>query len=159
MYNPNLIVSYHDIDMDIDIIYIAQPLPVSPLCAVYVKDNVNVFLWVCSSTACPFLWLAGWLWSRAAPQRRALTEPAPQTGDRAALSRAAALFGELYPWQLGSSYQSMRLELYWHARCRRPHRGDGDHSVWRWHTACSASELGCRQHLSLSGISEIQALT
>ena len=29
-----------------------------------------------------------------------------------------------------------------------------DHSVWRWHTARSASELGCRQHLSLSGISE-----
>lgn len=29
-----------------------------------------------------------------------------------------------------------------------------DHSVWRWHTARSGSELGCRQHLSLSGISE-----
>lgn len=79
-------------------------------------------------------------------------------GDRAVLSGAAALFGELYPWQLGSSYQSMRLELYWHARWRRPRGGDRDHSVWRWHTARSASELGCRQHLSLSGISEVRAL-
>ena len=82
-------------------------------------------LCACWSAPWPFCWPEGGLWSRAPPLWRALTDTAPQTWDRGVLSGAAALFGELYPWQLGSSYQSMRLELYWHAGCRRPRRGDG----------------------------------
>ena len=54
--------------------------------------------------------LAEGLRSRARPRWRAVTEP--QTEDRAALRGAAHLFTELFPWQLGSSYQRARLELY-----------------------------------------------
>lgn len=83
-----------------------------------------------------------------------LTDPTTESEDGAALIRVAALFAELQPRQLGSSYQSTRLELYWHARRRWPSRGDWDHNVWCWRTARSASELDSRRHLSLTGVSE-----
>lgn len=128
---------------------------VSSPCAASAKDNVHVYLHFYWSTACVFLT------SRRTPVQssspvKSRDEASTTDGDRAVLSKGAALFCELHHWQLGSSYQSMWLELYWHACWRRHHQGDGDHSVWRWHTACTASELECRQHLSHSEISEIQ---